>query len=68
MSDKQEMIKKMLELQRKFIELEHEQGVTAKDFYSAPEGSFLKKYRDEYTKLADQVVNIAHSERGSIRD
>lgn len=68
MSEKQELIKRMLELQKKFIEQEHKQGVTAKEFFTAPDGTFLNEYRAEYTKLADKVVNLAHAEKGSIRD
>ncbi|MCB1875660.1 MAG: hypothetical protein KDH88_06765 [Chromatiales bacterium] len=68
MSEKQEMIQRMLELQGKFIELEHEKGVSGKDFFTAEEGTFLRQYRDEYQTLADKVINLAHAEAGSIRD
>lgn len=68
MSEKQELIKKMLELQRKFRDYEHAHGVTEEDIYTAPEGSFLHEYWNEYSKLADRVVNLAHAEKGSVRD
>ncbi len=68
MSEKQELIKRMLELQQKFMEYEREHGVTEEDYYSADEGSLLHNYREEYLELADKVVNLAHAEVGSIRD
>ncbi len=68
MSEKQELIKRMLELQRKFIEYEHEHGISEQDYFTAADGTLLNEYRAEYAKLADQVVNLAHAEVGSIRD
>ena len=68
MSEKQELIARMIELQGKFIELEHAQGVTGKDYWGSPEGSFLNDYRKEYADIANRVVNMAHEQVGSIRD
>lgn len=68
MSEKQEMIARMLELQQQFIEYEHKNGVSGKDYYASPEGTFLNDFRKEYADLANKVVNLAHSEVGSIRD
>lgn len=67
MSDKQEKIKKMLEMQAKFIAYEQEHGVTAEEYFVAPEGHELHNYRQEYIALADEVVNMAHEEKGSKR-
>ena len=58
----------MLDLQEKFRAYEQEHGVTEQDIYTAAEGSFLHQYRTEYTQLADRVVNLAHEEKGSVRD
>ena len=67
MSDKQAKIKKMLELQAKFIAYEQKHGVTAEEYFMAPEGHELHNYRQEYMQLADDVVNMAHAEKGSER-
>jgi hypothetical protein len=67
MSDKQEKIKKMLEMQAKFIAYEREHGVSAEEYFVAPEGHELHGYRQEYLALADDVVNMAHEEKGSHR-
>jgi hypothetical protein len=68
MSDKQEKIKKLLEMQRKFIDYEHEHGVSAHDYYAAPQDHPLYNYREDYWNVADEICNIAHSEKGSKRD
>ena len=68
MSEKQELIKRMLELQKKFIEFEHEHGVDPHDYYAPPGGHPLDGYRAEYLDLANRVVDMAHAEKGSRRD
>jgi hypothetical protein len=68
MSDKQAMIKTMLEMQSMFMKYEHENGVTAEDYYAAPESHPLFHYREKYLELADKVCNMAHADKGSIRD
>lgn len=67
MSEKQELIKKMLELQHKFSEYEHQNGVDPEDYYVAPEGHPLHGYREEYNALAQKVLEMAHTEHGSHR-
>ncbi|MFQ5642909.1 MAG: hypothetical protein ACE5FQ_04330 [Thiogranum sp.] len=67
MSEKQEMIKKMIEMQKKFIEYEHANGVTQKEYFAAPEGHALSNYRQEYNELAIKLVDLAHAEKGSHR-
>ena len=64
---KQEKIKKMLEMQKKFIEKEHQGGVTMKEYFTPDGDSVLKNYRQEYGKLAAEVVDDAHKEAGSSR-
>lgn len=68
MSDKHEKIKKMLEMQKKFMEYEHEHGVDPETYYTAPDGHPLHNYRQEYQDLANDVCNMAHADKGSIRD
>jgi len=65
MSSKQEKIEKMLELQKKFIALEQGGEVTAEGYFVPKEGSDLDGYREEYSKLAMEVVEEAHKEKGS---
>jgi hypothetical protein len=67
MSEKQELIKKMLEMQRKFIDYEHKNGVSMGEYYTAPEGHPLHNYREEYGEMAKKVVDQAHEEKGSRR-
>jgi len=65
MGEKQDMIKRMMELQKKFIAYELEHGVKAEEYFAAPEGHPLHGYKDEYRDLALKLVDIAHKEKGS---
>lgn len=64
---KQEKIKKLLAMQKKFIEKEHGTGVSMEEYFAPDDESSLKGYREEYMKLAMEVVNDAHKEVGSHR-
>jgi tRNA 2-thiouridine synthesizing protein E len=66
-TEKQKLIKKMLELQRKFSEYEHEHGLDLADYYDAAEGHPLANYRKEYDELAMKLGDLAHEEKGSHR-
>ena len=65
MSSKQDKIQKMLEMQQKFIELEQSGEVTAEGYWAPKDGSDLDGFKDEYAKLAMEVVADAHKEKGS---
>lgn len=65
MGSKQDKIKKLLEMQKKFIELDRKQGVSAEEYFTPEEGSELDGFRQEYMKLAMEVVDEAHKEKGS---
>lgn len=65
MSSKQDKIQRMLELQQKFIELEQSGEVTAEGYWSPASGSELDGFKEEYSKLAMEVVGEAHKEKGS---
>jgi hypothetical protein len=67
MSDKQAIIKELLDMQRKFIEYERKNGLDPKDYFAPDEGHPLHGYRDSYMEKAIQVLDIAHTERGSKR-
>jgi hypothetical protein len=67
MQEKKELINKMLEMQKKFIDHEHQHGISGKDYYASEEG-LLANYRQEYTDLANRVIDIAHEVTGSARN
>jgi hypothetical protein len=67
MSDKQAMIKELIEMQSKFIAYEHENGVEMKDYFTPESGHPLDGYRQKYNDLAVKLVDVAHEEVGSHR-
>jgi len=64
--EKQELIDKMLKMQKQFVEYEHQHGVSGKDYWASQEG-LLANYRQEYSDMANRVVDIAHEIVGSSR-
>lgn len=64
--EKQDLIAKMLDMQKQFIEHEHQHGVSGKDYWASAEG-LLADYREEYQQMANRVVDIAHEIVGSSR-
>ncbi|QGU31948.1 hypothetical protein [Thermochromatium tepidum] len=64
--EKQDLINKMLEMQKQFIEYEHQHGVSGKDYWASSEG-MLANYRKEYMDIANRVVDLAHQIVGSSR-
>lgn len=67
MSEKQEIIKQMLELQRQFIEIEQGGKFSAEDYYDSDGDSELAKQKRTYDELATKLVDMAHAEKGSHR-
>lgn len=67
MSEKQQIIKEMLAMQRKFIELERKDGIDPKDYFTPEDGHPLDGYRQDYAQMAMKVVDLAHGEKGSKR-
>lgn len=67
MSEKTDIIKRMNELQNKFIAFEQKNGVDGFDYYSPGAGHPLEGFRKEYNDLAIKVVDLAHAEAGSHR-
>lgn len=67
MTEKQKLIKKMLEMQKKFIAYEQENGLEPGEYFNPPKGHLLENYKEEYDKLATQLVDLAHKEKGSRR-
>lgn len=66
LKEKQDLIGKMLDMQKQFIDHEHKQGFSGKDYWAASEG-LLANYRQEYTSMANRVVDLAHAIVGSNR-
>lgn len=67
MSDKRELIEKMLEMQKQFIEYEQTHGVEPEEYWAEQEGHPLHQYREEYMEMAREVIDLAHEEKGSSR-
>jgi len=60
MKEKSELVTKMLEMQKKFMDVEHASGIDPKDYYAPEAGTFLDDYRREYNAMAMRVNKIAH--------
>lgn len=60
------MISQMLDMQKQFIEYEHQHGVSGKDYWASSDG-LLADYRQKYLDMADRVVDLAHQIVGSRR-
>ena len=67
MNEKQKLIERMLELQRKFIAYERQQGVEPEHYFLPSIDHPLANYRKEHAELASRVIDIAHEEQGSKR-
>ena len=67
MSNKQEIIKQMLEMQQRFIELEQNGEFSIEDYYDSEGDSELAQFKRTYDELATQLVDLAHAEKGSHR-
>ena len=67
MSEKQDIIKKMMELQRKFIDIEHRGEFSTQDYYDTDGESELAKFKRDYDEMAIKLVDLAHEEKGSHR-
>lgn len=64
--ERKQIITRLLEIQKNFMDLEREKGVTEKDIHHNPKG-VIKEYKEEHEKLANRLVDIAHKIKGSIR-
>jgi len=74
MSDKQalikqknDMIQEMLDMQKQFIQYEHEHGISGKDYYYSQDG-LLADFREKYRDMAMKVVDLSHEIVGSHRN
>ncbi len=60
MKEKNELVTKMLEMQKKFIDLEHDGGINPGDYYNPAPGAALETYVADYNDLAKTVNQLAH--------
>ena len=67
MSEKQEIIKQIMALQKKFIEIEQAGKFSAEEYYDSDGDSELARYKREHAELATQLLDLAHAEKGSHR-
>jgi hypothetical protein len=67
MSEKQEIIRQMMELQHKFIELEQRGDFNAEEYYDSDGDTELARHKRNFEALATQLVDMAHAEKGSHR-
>ena len=67
MAEKQKIIKQMLDLQQKFIKIEHNGEFRVDEYYDSEGDSELAKYKKTYDELAVKLVDMAHAEKGSQR-
>ncbi len=65
MSDKAAKIQELIEMQKKFIAYEQENGVNFKDYFTPEAGHPLEGYRQSYMDKAMELVDLAHAEKGS---
>ena len=66
LEERKQIIARLLDIQKRFMDLERQKGVTEKDLHQNPKG-ILKEYKEEHEKLANRLVDIAHKIKGSIR-
>jgi hypothetical protein len=67
MSEKQEIIRQLLDMQKQFIAREQNGGLEPMDYYNPESNSDLDGYQSKYSDLANRLVDIAHEEKGSKR-
>jgi hypothetical protein len=67
MNEKQKIIQQMLELQKKFIEIEHQGKFNAEEYYDSEGDHELSKHKRAHEDLARRLVDLAHEEKGSHR-
>ena len=65
---KLEKIHRMLEMQRQFMAYDKAHGMDMQDYFAPSEDHPLHGYREAYMELALEVVDDAHSIKGSKRD
>lgn len=67
MQQKRELIQQMLEMQRKFIDYEHQHGVMPHEYFAPESGHPLEGFRQEYADISNKIIDLAHTVKGSKR-
>jgi hypothetical protein len=67
MSDRMQKIQELIDMQKKFIAYERENGVNFKDYFTPEAGHELDGYRQTYMDKAMELVDLAHEDKGSHR-
>ncbi len=67
MSEKQEVIKQMLQLQHKFIELEQRGEFSSEEYCDSEGDTELARHKRSFDELAFRLIDMAHEEKGSKR-
>ena len=67
MTEKQKIIKQMLDMQKKFIKLEQNGDFKIDEYYDTEGDSELAQYKNKYNELSIRLVDLAHAEKGSHR-
>ena len=67
MSEKQKIIQQMLDMQKRFIEIEQSGEFSTENYYDNEGESELALYKKTFDDLARQLVDLAHEEKGSQR-
>ena len=58
LEERKQIIARLLDIQKRFMDLEREKGVTEKDLHQNPKG-VLKEYKEEHEKLANRLVDLS---------
>ncbi|MCG6888396.1 MAG: hypothetical protein LJE92_02310 [Gammaproteobacteria bacterium] len=67
MTEKQEIIKQMLDLQHKFIELEQRGEFSTAEYYDSEGDTELARHKRSFEELSTKLVDLAHADKGSKR-
>jgi hypothetical protein len=65
--EKNKLVDEMIALQKQFMDIEHEKGISGKDYYYSKDG-LLADYREKYAEMATRVVDLSHKIVGSTRN
>jgi hypothetical protein len=67
MSDRNTLIKELIDMQKKFIEEEHKNGFQAKNYFAPEAGHPLDGFRETFRDKSMELVDAAHADKGSKR-
>ncbi len=67
MTEKQEIIKQMMDLQHRFIELEQRGEFSTEEYYDSEGDTELARHKRSFEELSTRLVDLAHAEKGSKR-